>query len=44
MQATLDDGLWNVRKSSEQFRNQDTYQETCKDLNKIILIKCDFII
>ena len=45
MQATPDDGLWKVRKHSGQFWlihppfetwNQDTYQETLKDPNKII--------
>ena len=47
MQATPDDGLWKVWKRSEQFFfflinspiptwNQDTYQETWKDLNEII--------
>ena len=45
MQATPDGGLWNVRKRSEQFWlihlpiptwNQDTYQETWKDLKTII--------
>ena len=43
--ATPDDGLWNVQKHSGKFweihtpiptYNQDTYQETWKDLNKII--------
>ena len=45
MQATPDDGLWKVLKRSGQFWyihppistwNYDTYQETWKDLNKII--------
>ena len=45
MQVTPDDGLWKVRKRSEQIWsihppfptwNPDTYQETWKDLNKII--------
>ena len=44
MQTTLDDGLWKDRKRSEKFWqiypiltwNQNTYQETWKDLNKII--------
>ena len=45
MQTTPDDGLWKVRKRLGQFWlihppipnwNQNTYQETWKDLNKII--------
>ena len=53
MQATPDDGLWKVRKRLEQFWNihpliltwnQDTYQETWNNLNKIIETKCVFII
>ena len=45
MQAIPDDGLWKVQKCLGQFWlihlpiptwNQDTYQETWKDLNKII--------
>ena len=45
MQATSADGLWKVQKHFGQFWyvnppiptwNQDTYQETWKDLNKII--------
>ena len=53
MQATTDDGLWKVRKHSRQFWlihppisawNQDTYQETWKDLHKIILTKRVYII
>ena len=53
MQATPDDGQWKVRKRSEKFLqihppipiwNQDTYQETWKGLNKIILTKYVFII
>ena len=43
------DGLWKVRKCSGQFWqiyppiptwNQDTYQETWKDIDKIIWTKC----
>ena len=53
MQATPDDGLWEVWKCSRQFLliyqsiptwNQDTYHETWKDLNKVIQTKCVFII
>ena len=53
MQATSDDGLWKILKCSGQFWliypptptwNQDTYQETWKDLKQIILTKCVFII
>ena len=53
MQATPDDGRWKVRKPSGQFWyihppipiwNQDAYQETWKDLPKIIKTKCVFII
>ena len=50
MQAIPDDGLWKVRKRSERFCyihptwNQDTYQETWKDLNKITYTKCVYII
>ena len=49
MQTVPDDGLWKVWKRSGQFWqihppiptwNEDTYQETWKDLNKIILTKC----
>ena len=45
MQTTTDDGPWKVPKRSGQFWeirspiptwNQDAYQETWKDLNKII--------
>ena len=42
MQATPDGGLQEIWKRSEQFWyffptwNQDTYQETWNDLNKII--------
>ena len=34
----------NFGKFIHQFQNQDTYQETWKDLNKIIKTKCIFII
>ena len=45
MQGTADGGLWKVRKRSGQFWwihlpiqtwNEETYQETWKDHNKII--------
>ena len=45
MQATPDDGLWKVRKRSRKVGqipppiptwNQDTYQETWKDPDKIL--------
>ena len=45
MQVSSDDGLWKVWKGLEKFWqiypptptwSQDTYQETWKDLNKII--------
>ena len=53
MQATPDDGLWKARKRWGKFGkihppiptwNQDTYQETWKDPNKIIQTKCIFTI
>ena len=53
MQATPGDNLWKVQKCLGQFWlihppsptwNQDSYQETWKDLNKIVETKCVFII